>query len=365
MGVCCQNVEEKEKEKKTEKEDKKKKDKKNKGKESETQVKNKMSEEEIKVYLESLFKSYYSAKSYFNSNELKEKELDAINCCKKIIAAQDMLKKGNYKNINIDELPKKITPEYITGYTPEKKKEKINQIIDELIKERDETRKILDNKIAEGKKHFNKMKDADKNKLKQSMNEDQNHIKFITQEIEKIKKTLTSDYIPIPLIKKINKPYKKEKFNLEIEENTMKIKVNGISYTKSNPVVILGIKGDNISIHKEIKGKNKEEIITEFIWQFTEEQFKNLVKHNLEIILGRTYTLKKTKAKGKGEMQLRKLKDKSYLDETIKLKMESGKSDTNIDIEIFLRNPLVDKEYEDDFREIISIEKIYPEFSFD
>jgi hypothetical protein len=78
MGVCCQNVEEKEN--KNEEEKKKKKDKKNKGKEDEAQSKNKMSEEETKVYLESLFKSYYSAKSYFNNNELKEKELDAINC---------------------------------------------------------------------------------------------------------------------------------------------------------------------------------------------------------------------------------------------------------------------------------------------
>ena len=44
--------------------------------------------------------------------------------------------------------------------------------------------------------------------------------------------------------------------------------------------------------------------------------------------------------------------------------MKSGKSDTFIEIEIFLRRPLIDKEYEDDFREIIKIEKIYPEFVF-
>ena len=379
MGVCCQEIKEKESEKESEKEVKKKKKKKdkknkenkgnkenkeNKGNKDDNKAINKMSEEQTNVYLESLFKSYYSAKSYFNNNELKEKELDAINCCKKIIEAQDKLKAGKFKEINIDELPKKITPEYITGYTPEKKKEKINEIIEELNKERDETKKIMDNRIAEGKKNFNKMKDSDKDKLKQELSEYQNHIKSISKEIDTINKTLISDYTPIPLIKKINKPYKKEKFNLEIEENTMKIKVNGISYTKSNPIVVLGIKGDNININKEIKGKNKEEIYNEFIWQFNEEQYKNLIKNNLEIILGRTYTIKKTKVKGKGAIQLRKLKDKSYLDETIKLKMESGKSDTNIDIEIFLRCPFVDKEYEDDFREIISIEKIYPEFSF-
>ena len=144
----------------------------------------------------------------------------------------------------------------------------------------------------------------------------------------------------------------------------MKIKVNGISYTKSNPVVFLGIKGDNISVYKEIKGKNKDEINAEFTWEFNETQYKNLIKYNLEIILGRNYTLKSTKEKGRGEIQLRKLKNISSLEETVKIKMLSGKNDTNIDIEIFLRNPLVDKEYEDDFRDIIKIEKIYPEFKF-
>ena len=346
MGViCCQEL----------RENKKNKDK---------LIFDKMSEEEKKNYLESLFKSYYAAKTYFYDNELKEKEAEAQKCCGKIFDAQKLLNEGNHKKINFEELPKKMSPEFITGYTPEKRKEKINEIIDELNKEKDETQKIKDIRIEQGKKLFNKMKESDRNKLKKELDEYQNHIKFIQKEIETIKKTLNSDYMPIPLIKKINKPCKKVKSNAEIEENTMKIKVNGISYTKSNPIVVLGIKGDNIDINKEIQGKNQEEIKTEFIWQFNEAQYKNLVKNNLEIILGRTYTIKKTKVKGKGEIQLRKLKDKSYLDENIKLKMESGKSDTNIDIQIFLRSPLVDKEYEDDFREIISIEKIYPEFSF-
>ena len=63
----------------------------------------------------------------------------------------------------------------------------------------------MDNRIAEGKKNFNKMKDSDKDKLKQELSEYQNHIKSISKEIDTINKTLISDYTPIPLIKKINK----------------------------------------------------------------------------------------------------------------------------------------------------------------
>ena len=45
--------------------------------------------------------------------------------------------------------------------------------------------------------------------------------------------------------------------------------------------------------------------------------------------------------------------------------MESGKEDTSIDIEIKLRSPIIDKEYEEDFRDVIKLIKIYPKFQFD
>ena len=45
--------------------------------------------------------------------------------------------------------------------------------------------------------------------------------------------------------------------------------------------------------------------------------------------------------------------------------MESGKSDTSLDIQVNLRAPFIEKEYEDDFREVIKIVKIYPKFQFD
>ena len=105
----------------------------------------------------------------------------------------------------------------------------------------------------------------------------------------------------------------------------------------------------------EFEGKTKDDLYGEFIWEFSEDQFKSLVKYNLQITLGR---------KEKGEVQLRKLKDTSSLYENVRLKTESGKSDTNIEIEIHLRSPLIDKEYEDDYRDILKIVKIYPEFVF-
>ena len=328
-------------------------------------VLNKKSKEETKIILESLFNSYYSAKTYFNKNELKEKEVDAIHCLKKINEAKEMLEEGKHHKINLAELPKKINSEYITGYTPEERKKKINEIITKLKEDEKETRKILNKKMEEVKKILIKTKNKDMDKYRPYLDVEKNHLIAISKDIKAIEKTLIDDYIPVPSFIYEQKPCKKEKVNKDIEENTMEIKVSGLTYTKSNPIVYLVIRGDNVTVTKEIKGKNQDDIYSAFTWNFSNEQFKNLIKYKIEIALGRTYAIKSTKIKGRGELVLRKLKSSSSMEELVKLKMESGKEDTNIDIEIKLRSPIIDKEYEEDFRDVIKLIKIYPKFKFD
>ena len=328
-------------------------------------VLNKKSKEETKIILESLFNSYYSAKTYFNKNELKEKEVDAIHCLKKINEAKEMLEEGKHHKINLAELPKKINSEYITGYTPEERKKKINEIITKLKEDEKETRKILNKKMEEVKKILIKTKNKDMDKYRPYLDVEKNHLTAISKDIKAIEKTLLDDYIPVPSFIYEQKPCKKEKVNKDIEENTMEIKVSGLTYTKSNSIVYLVIRGDNFNVTKEIKGKNQDDIYSAFTWNFSNEQFKNLIKYKIEIALGRTYAIKSTKIKGRGELVLRKLKSSSSMEELVKLKMESGKEDTSIDIEIKLRSPIIDKEYEDDFRDVIKLIKIYPKFKFD
>ena len=328
-------------------------------------VLNKKSKEETKIILESLFNSYYSAKTYFNKNELKEKEVDAIHCLKKINEAKEMLEEGKHHKINLAELPKKINSEYITGYTPEERKKKINEIITKLKEDEKETRKILNKKMEEVKKILIKTKNKDMDKYRPYLDVEKNHLTAISKDIKAIEKTLIDDYIPVPSFIYEQKPCKKEKVNKDIEENTMEIKVSGLTYTKSNPIVYLVIRGDNFNVTKEIKGKNQDDIYSAFTWNFSNEQFKNLIKYKIEIALGRTYSIKSTKIKGRGELVLRKLKSSSSMEELVKLKMESGREDTSIDIEIKLRSPIIDKEYEEDFRDVIKLIKIYPKFQFD
>ena len=326
---------------------------------------NKKSKEETNILLESLYNSYYAAKTYFNKNEFKEKEVDAIHCLKKIIEAKELLEKGKHKEINLAELPKKINSEYITGYTPEERKKKITEIITKLKEEEKQTRKILNQKMEEVKKILIRTKNKDMDKYRPYLDEEKNHLTLISKEIKTIEKTLIDDYIPVPSFIYEQKPYKKERVNNDIEENAMEIKVSGLTYTKSNPVVYLGIRGEKFNVSKEIKGKNQNDIYCAFTWDFSDEQFKNLIKYKIEIALGRTYAIKSMKVKGKGELPLRNLRSSSSMYESVKLKMESGKPDTSIDIEINLRSPIIEKEYDDDYRDIIKITKIYPKFNFD
>ena len=117
--------------KKTKKKGTKKKDKKSdiekseeESNETSEEVINSKTKDKILILLQSLFKSYYSAKTYFNENELKEKEVDAINCCRKINSAIELLKEGQYKKIKMSKMPQKIDSKYITDYTPEDRKKK-------------------------------------------------------------------------------------------------------------------------------------------------------------------------------------------------------------------------------------------------
>ena len=326
---------------------------------------NKKSEAETKIMLESLYKSYYAAKTYFNQNELKEKEVDAIHCCQKILEANKMLKEGKYKEINLAELPEKINSEYITGYSPEKRKEKIIEIIAKFKEDLSETRKALNFKMAEVKKILIKSKNKDMDKYRPYLDEEKNRLTEISKDIKAIEEIINDDYIPIPLVMSKPRACKKEKVNMDIEENQMQVKVSELTYTKSNPIVILVIKGDKLNMNKTIKGKSQDDINSTFTWNFSTDQFKDLIKYKIGIALGRTYSVKSTKPKGKGEFFLRKLKDNSSMKETVKLQMESGKEDKSINIEIKLRNPIIDKEYEDDFRDSIKLIKMYPKFIFE
>ena len=89
-------------------------------------------------YIDLLLQQYLSARNYFKDNELKDNEKDCILKCKSIITAKKEIQLGNIDSVELDSLPKPISPEYIFGYTPEEKTEKFKEIIAELVKQKEE-----------------------------------------------------------------------------------------------------------------------------------------------------------------------------------------------------------------------------------
>ena len=360
------------KDKRKENENKKEAQSKNKNKSKNTVIdddedNNNWSKKKLEKYLNKLYKSYYAAKTYFCSNDLKEKEVDAIKNCKKIISAQDLLKQGKHKTININELPKEITPEYITGYNEKERIEKINYILNRLKEQKEDAKRSLNEKLEELKQKTKKVKKEDieafKIESKQILDNEKNKISELSKEIESINGILNNKYIPVPEYIIQNEDYKIEKINKDIPENTIRISVSDLTYTKSNILIKINLKfNDNIINSKEIIGKNKNDINETFEWVLNEKDFNYLMRKRIEIILERTYMIKKNKIKGTSEISLRNLSKSDIVGGVTRLKMESGKDDQFIDVTIKIRSPLLEKEYETASREVLKIKKIYPEF---
>ena len=335
-------------------------------KENKTMNKNK-DEETIKNNLDFLYNSYYNAKTYFYSNDLKEKEFDAIQKCKKIFEAKKLLEEGKSNEINMKELPKEITPEYITGYTKEERKKNFEKIINKLNEEKEIAKKSLEKKIEEAKKMAGRLKKENIEKFKieskKILDVEKGKIDKLNKDITLMNQILEKEYIPVPDYIMSNEEYKIEKINQDIPENVMRINVSNLTYTKSNPMVVLYLKLDeNNEKKKEIKPKNENGINETFDWVFDEKGIRNLVRNKINIYLFRTYVIKKDKPKGESELSLRTLKNTDSAEDTCTLKMLSGKKDNFIDVSVKIRSALIEKEYDTEYRETIKIIRIYPEF---
>ena len=328
---------------------------------------NKWGKEETFEYLKSLYKSYYSAKTYFCENELKEKEVDAIKKLRAIVSAQELLENGKYKMIEINKLPEKITSEYITDYNEEERKKKIEEIIICLNKEKEIAEMEMKQRIEKLKANSKNINKLNINKFKEDSKEildkQKSKIANISKDIERVKETLKSEYIPVPDYIIGSEEYQMEIINKDIPENIMRINVSNLTYSKSNPLIILNLKiNDDINLKKEIKSKNNNGINETFDWNIKECNYKSLIRNKIDIILERTYKIKENKIKGISEIQLRRFNDSSLIEENCKIRMNSGKNDEYINISIKIRAPFFEKQYQTNYRDVLKIKKIYPKF---
>ena len=99
-------------------------------------------EDKTKLYIDLLLQQYLSARDYFKENGFKDQEKDCIQKCKQIISAKKKIQNGKIKEVNLNEMPKSIKPEYIYGYSTDERTAKFKEILSELIKQKDEIEKL-------------------------------------------------------------------------------------------------------------------------------------------------------------------------------------------------------------------------------
>ena len=311
------------------------------------------------ISLEDLFESYYAAKEYFRLNGLREQELDAINKCRDIKKL-----KANPKLKDI-EIPNEVTPEYIYGCSKQEKINKCKEIEKSFIEQKTYIKKNME-EYMENLKKLNPKKFATiKDQAKKKLDNDKLEIQKLDKFIKIINDIAKDKWTPVPEYLRVDKEKKIEKIQEDIPEKVMRIHVGQTTYTKSNSILKLEIKFDkknNNNKLEEIKCKENNDFNESFDWEFDDDQWKNLTKNEINIILERSYNIKKNKIKGVGKIDLRKLRNEFNIEGNFPIVMKSKKEDKNVEISIDIRSPIINKIYDVVNGEVIEIKKIFPAF---
>ena len=322
-------------------------------------------EDRTKVYVDLLLQQYLSARDYFKENELKEQEKDCIEKCKQIILAKKKIQNGNNKEVNLNELPKSIKPEYIYGYTGDERVAKFKEILSELIKQKDEIdqkKKAYTEKLKKlNKKDFAKIKDTAKGVLDSY----QSKINKYNETIESIKEKFKDKWVPAPEFCRVEEEEKVEKINNDIPENTMRIHIGKTDYEKDKVCIKVNLKYNEKELSKEVHLKGNKDFNETWDWKFEKTEYKRLYKNCLEIELERSYWYKfgGTNVKGSAKVDLKTLKDSTHLVGDYKLELVSKRTTPSINVTIDLRTPFVEKQYETVTKEVFTVRKIYPPFN--
>ena len=313
----------------------------------------KKSENSKKVYLnyiDSLYNDYKKVKNYFKVNDLPEREKDASQKCLQI----ENIKKQFYsgKKIYLNNLPKKITPEYIYGCSIVERNKIFNTILSRYRAEKNslevKLKMFQTNEISKNDKD-----EYEKNKVKF------NRLKFIIENLEEKSKNI---WVPPPLyIKEIQKQ-KKKIISFDKSEFKIKIKIKRIDkINDSLDLIVALIVNQERKLKKKLKLKG-ENYYDEWLWILYAEEWMNIDNNISNFIL---------------EIEIDKFKCfYNYINQAINIdvsKLKNGKGitfnqqiDDNgiklINISILPILPEGENSITIEEKEILSVKKIYPPF---
>ena len=322
-------------------------------------------EERTRLYVDLLLQQYLSAKDYFKTNDLKEQEKDCIEKCKQIILAKKKIQGGNIKDVNLNELPKSIKPEYIYGYSSDDRVSKFKEILSELIKQKGEIeqkKKSYMEKLQKlNKRDFAKIKDTAKGVLDSY----QGKINKLNETIESIKEKFKDKWVPAPEFSIIEEEEKVEKIDNDVPENAIKIHIGKTDYDKDNVYLKVKLVNNEKELVKEVHLKGNQDFNETWVWQFEKNEFKSLFRKTILIDMERSYWYKfgGSNVKGTMKIDLKSLKNTNQLTGDYKMELVSKRTSPTINVSINLRTPCAEKQYETVPKEVFTVKKIYPPFN--
>ena len=322
--------------------------------------------EEVKkyqLYINTLIKEYTEAKEYFKRNGQENLANKSRQDLRTLISAKQKVDLGRYKEVQLNLLPKTITPEYIFGYDLNERTNKFKIILTQLIRDKNEIdekmKSIMEKMKKLKKKEFEKAKETIKPKLDEMKQKRDNIAKLM----ENLKEKFKDKWTPAPEYSKVMEEEKIEKVSYEGAIYSLKIKVGKTDYDKDKTHLKLKLEvNKNKVLTRDVYLKQMGDYNEEWKWDFNGDEFKNLAKNYLFIELYRQHTFSDDK-KGEGKIDLGNIRRGTPFKSECKLQIESKRLEPSV---MFLFTPIMPegkKYYESVQKEKIKITKVYPAFT--
>ena len=300
------------------------------------------------IDIEQRLKEYQSALAYFQENNIETNKKDANTKVKIIKAILVAMKIGEGQGITMEDMPPKVTPEYICGYSMAERETKFKKVLQYLVTEI--------KKLKEEKNHINQNKKEPNTKL----TEIENKIQLKEKEFKELLQFQKDEWIPCPEFGIVEKNIVTEVINEYVKDESMVLHISNFS---------LQIDDFYIEIVLPLETPKKETIFpvksnifaNDVEWVFTEKEFKSLHKKNIDFKIFKKKVFR-SKLYFEFSVKLKPFQNKSIIKEEIKLKNDKKNLSETISVTAVIRQPLLTPEKTKQVLKEFSIKKKYKKF---
>ena len=328
-------------------------------KEKEIKYKNEDKKEELKVYIKGLLDEYNSAKEYFIENGLTKQEQDAKAKYNNIQFCLQSIEKGI--PINLESLPKPISPEYIYNCPVSQRNSIFQEIINQYIENKTDLEANLKNSIIKYKKMDVNCFRLIKNDIMLKLENEKNKLEKYKNEIELLKNGYNNEWVPAPDISRNVEIGKFERIIFKdcIYKLTIHTTKKNYYYNSNNRFLIrFNMKiNENKNYCGDVNIVNYGDFENDIIWDLNDNEWNNLSNYyiNVDFYLDKVF-------KGNQKIDISKLKHTQQIKISYPITFLNQPEKAIINFEIKIDIPEGKKITLNGRREVINVKKIFPPF---